>query len=89
MRDPGTNMDVLRTLKLRGRQAAPLAPATRRVAPATVEPESHLTLPPTWCVSCRGVRTAASIVVRGGVKVRVSGPGAKPGFFVTRVGTNL
>ena len=27
--------------------AVPLAPATRRVAPATVEPESYLTLPPT------------------------------------------
>jgi hypothetical protein len=25
----------------------PLAPAKRRVAPAIVEPESHLTLPPT------------------------------------------
>jgi hypothetical protein len=51
----------------------PLAPAMRRVALATVESESHLTLPPTWRACYRGVRVMASIVVRVGVRVRVSG----------------
>jgi hypothetical protein len=48
----------------------PLALAMRRVAPATIEPESHLTLPPTWCVSYSGVEIIASIVVRVVVRVR-------------------
>jgi hypothetical protein len=34
----------------------------RRVALATVEPESHLTLPPTWRASCCGVKTMASML---------------------------
>jgi hypothetical protein len=40
----------------------PLAPTTRRVAPATVEPESHLTLSPTWRASYRGVKTVTSML---------------------------
>jgi hypothetical protein len=42
--------------------AAP-ASVMRRVAPATIEHESHLTRSSTWCASCRGVETIASIVV--------------------------
>ena len=53
-------------------EASLLAPTTRRVAPATVEPESHMTRSPNWCTSYRGVETMASIVVRGGVRVCVS-----------------
>jgi hypothetical protein len=37
--------------------AVPLAPTTRWVAPAIVEPESHLMLPPTLRISYRGVKT--------------------------------
>ena len=54
-------------------EAVPLAPMTRRVARAIVEPELHLVLPPTWRASCHGVRTTTSIVVRVDVRVRVSG----------------
>ena len=42
--------------------AMPLAPVTRRVALATIEPESHLTLPPTWRASYREVKTVASML---------------------------
>jgi len=45
-------------------RAVPLAPVMRWVAPAIVELESHLTLPPTWRASCRGVKTAASMLFK-------------------------
>jgi hypothetical protein len=40
----------------------PLASTMRRVAPATVELELHLTLPPTCRASCRWVETAAGML---------------------------
>ena len=40
----------------------PPATVTRRVAPATVELETHLMLPPTWRASYRGVKTEASML---------------------------
>jgi hypothetical protein len=43
-------------------RVVPLAPAMWRVAPATVEPESHLTLPPTYCASYHRVRTMANML---------------------------
>jgi hypothetical protein len=49
-----------------------LAPVMMHVAPATIEPESHLTLPPTWRASCRRVKTMASIVVRISVRLHIS-----------------
>jgi len=42
---------------------APLALAMRQVAPASIEPESHLMLLPTKRTSCHEVRTTTSIVV--------------------------
>jgi hypothetical protein len=57
------------TKNLSGKQTPPsravlLAPVTRRVAPATIEPESHLTMPRTWRASCHGVRTVASLLFK-------------------------
>ena len=43
-------------------RAVPLALVTRWVAPATVELETHLMLPPTWRASYRGVKTEASML---------------------------
>jgi hypothetical protein len=40
-----------------------LAPAVRWVALATIAPELHLTLHPTWRASYRRVEIVASIVV--------------------------
>jgi hypothetical protein len=34
----------------------------RRMALATVEPESQLTLPPSWRTNCHGVKTVASML---------------------------
>jgi hypothetical protein len=45
-------------------RAVLLALVTRRVASATVEPESHSTLLPTWRASCHGVKTAASMLFK-------------------------
>jgi hypothetical protein len=50
----------------------PLVPTTRRVALATVEPESHLALPPTWCASCRWVKTMASMLFESVLEYGVS-----------------
>jgi hypothetical protein len=42
--------------------AVPLAPAMRRVAPATIELESHFTLLPTWRTNYHKVKTMASML---------------------------
>jgi hypothetical protein len=53
--------------------AASLAPATKQVAPATIEPESHLTLHPTWHASYRGVKTIASMLFKSVSEYEVFG----------------
>ena len=60
-----------------------LALVIRQVSLATIEPKSHLTLPPTWCASCRGVGTATSIVILVGVIVHVFG--GSDGLRKTRI----
>jgi hypothetical protein len=48
-------------------------PVMRQVASATVEPESHLMLPSTWCASCHGVKTVANMLFKSVSKYKVSG----------------
>ena len=51
----------------------PLAPTTRRVAPTTIEPESHLMMPPTWHASCHRVETMTSMLFESVSEYGVSG----------------
>jgi hypothetical protein len=54
-------------------RVVPLASTTRRMALATVEPESHLTSSPTWHANFHGVETMASMLFESVSKYGVFG----------------